>query len=421
RAHALAPRRAAAGRRIAAGAHVKLTDVLGLAFEALHGHRLRYALTALAVAVGIGAVVMLSSIGEGTRRFIIGQMTQFGTTIIAVYPGRTQTGGMPGIISGSMRKLSLDDARALTHVAGVTGVVPTVYGTAVYEYRNRSRATFLFGATSQGTRVWSMHVASGQFLPEMDFERGSPVVVLGPRVKTELFGQDNALGATIRIGQTRFRVIGVMESKGQMLGFDLDDAAYVPVASAMRLLNRPEIDELDVLASSPADIDAVSERMRQALFLRHDHREDFTIMTQKEGQEMVNNVLNIVTAVVTGIAAISLLVGAIGILTIMWIVVQERVAEIGLVKALGATRRQILTWYLIEAGLTSLAGGAAGLLVGATGAWILRTAVPGLESFTSPTTVALALVVSLAAGLLAGIAPALRAARLDPIEALRGD
>jgi putative ABC transport system permease protein len=396
-------------------------DLFGLALEALRGHRLRYALTALAVAVGISAVVLLSSIGEGTRRFIVGQMSQFGTTIIGVYPGRTQTGGMPGMVSGSVRKLSLDDARALTRLPGVTGVVPTVYGTAVYEYAGRSRRTFVFGVTSQATQVWSMHVVSGQFLPAMDFDRGSPVVVLGPRVKRELFGLDNALGASIRIGESRFRVVGVMESKGQMLGFDLDDAAYIPVANAMRLLNRPEIDELDVLAASPDDIDPVAERVRRTLIERHDRREDFTIMTQKEALEMVNNILNIVSAVVTGIAAISLLVGAIGILTIMWIVVQERVAEIGLVKALGATRGQILSWYMVEAGLTALAGGVVGLLVGVGGAQLLRRAVPGLESYTSPLTVALALAVSFAVGLVAGVAPALRAARLDPVEALRGE
>ena len=400
---------------------MSLADLFGLAFEALRGHRLRYALTALAVAVGISAVVLLSSIGEGTRRYIVDQMTQFGTTIIGIYPGRTQTGGMPGIISGSMRKLSLDDARALTHVAGITGVVPTVYGTAVYQYGNRSRSTYVFGATWQGTLVWSMHVAGGQFLPKMDFDRGSPVVVLGPRIKRKLFGENNALGEAIRIGESRFRVIGIMEAKGQMLGFDLDDAAYVPVASAMRLLNRPEIDELDVLAASPDDIDQVVARIRQVLIQRHDRREDFTIMTQKEGEEMVTNVLNIITAVVTGIAAISLLVGAIGILTIMWIVVQERVAEIGLVKALGATRGQILGWYLVEAGLTSLTGGAVGLLVGVGGAGLLHRAVPALESYTSPLTVVLALAVSFAVGVGAGVAPALRAARLDPVEALRSE
>jgi putative ABC transport system permease protein len=225
----------------------------------------------------------------------------------------------------------------------------------------------------------------------------------------------------MRIGQWRFRVVGVMESKGQILGFDLDDCAWVPVASAMRLLNRPEIDELDVLAASSAEIDPVVERIRRLLFERHDRREDFTIMTQKEGQEMVGRVLNVITAVVTGIAAISLLVGAIGILTIMWIVVRERTAEIGLVKALGARRGQILAWYLCEAAVTSLAGGIAGLLVGGGGAWLLQAAVPGLESYTSPWVVLAALAVALGVGVAAGVAPAVHAAALDPVEALRGD
>ena len=400
---------------------MRLGDLLSLAFEALRGHRLRYMLTALAVAVGISAVVLLSSIGEGTKRYIVGQLTQFGTTIIGVYPGRTQTGGVPGMLGGSMRKLSLDDARALTRLPGVRGVVPTVSGTAVCEFGGRTRRSYVFGASGQAPEVFSMKVAVGEFFPGTDYDRASPVVVLGPKLKRELFGDSNPLGAAVRIGQWRFRVVGVMESKGQILGFDMDDCAWVPVASAMRLLNRPEIDELDVLAASADDIDPVAERIRALLIERHDRREDFTIMTQKEGQEMVGRILDIITGVVTGIAAISLLVGAIGILTIMWIVVRERVAEIGLVKALGARRSQILLWYLCEAGATSLAGGVAGLIVGGGGAWLLKVAVPGLESYTSPLTVLVALGVALGVGVAAGVIPALRAAALDPVEALRGE
>ncbi len=400
---------------------MSLADLLGLAFEALRGHRLRYALTGLAVAVGIAAVVLLSSIGEGTRRFITGQLAQFGSSIVAVYPGRTQTGGLPGMTGGSVRKLSLDDARAIGRLPGVRAVVPTVYGTAVHEFGGRSRRTYVFGATGQAPAVFSVKVEAGQFFPDADYDRASSVAVLGPRLKRELFGDANPLGAAIRIGEWRFRVIGVMESKGQIVGFDMDDLSWIPVASAMRLLNRAEIDELDVLAVSPADVDDVAERIRRLLFERHDRREDFTIMTMKESQDMVDRILGIVTAVVTGIAAISLLVGAIGILTIMWIVVRERGAEIGLAKALGATRSQILLWYLVEAGVTSLAGGVVGLVVGAGGARLLEAAIPGLESYTSPLIVALALAVALGVGVAAGVAPALRAAALDPVEALRGE
>ncbi len=372
--------------------------------------------------MGIAAVVLLSSIGEGTKRFIVGQLAQFGTDIIAVYPGKTETGGLPGH-DGRQHAQALARRRARDRATARAWPAwcPTVSGTAVCEYGGRSRRTYVFGASPQVPAVFSMKVAQGEFFPPMDYDRAASVAVLGPRLKRELFGDANPLGAAMRIGQWRFRVVGVMESKGQILGFDLDDCVWVPVASAMRLLNRPEIDELDVLAASSAEIDPVAERIRRLLFERHDRREDFTLMTQKEGQEMVGRVLDIVTIVVTSIAAISLLVGAIGILTIMWIVVRERTAEIGLVKALGATQGQILVWYLFEAGATSLAGGVAGLLVGGGGAWLLRAAVPGLESYTSPATVALALGVALAVGVAAGVAPALHAAQLDPVEALRGE
>jgi putative ABC transport system permease protein len=266
-----------------------------------------------------------------------------------------------------------------------------------------------------------MDVSMGQFVPEMDYDRGSPVVVVGPRLARELFGDANPLGQVIRVAETRFRVIGVMQAKGQFLGFDLDDAAYIPVANALQLFNRPELDEIDLLAASTEAIDPVVERATQVLKERHNNTVDFTIVTQKEGQAMVNRIVSVVSGVVTGIAAISLLVGAIGILTIMWIVVQERVGEIGLVKAIGATRGQILVWYLFESALTALVGGVAGLAVGVSGAWLLSSTVPGINSFTSPFMVLEALVMALVVGVGAGVAPALRAASMDPVEALRGE
>lgn len=399
---------------------MRLRDLLRLSMEALNAHRLRYGLSALAIAVGIAAVVLLASIGEGTRIFIVNQMSAFGTTIIAINPGKIETGGIPGTLS-SHNKLTLDDARAIGRLPGVVGVVPFAIGSAPVKYEGLSRNVYVYGATHEAPRVWSMPVAIGEFIPEMDFDRGAAVVVLGPKVKRELFGEANALGAPVRVGESRFRVIGVMEPKGQMLGFDLDDAAYIPVANAMRLFNRPEVDEIDVLAASNDEIEPVSARVRELLIDRHEGQEDFTITTQQEALETVNNILSIVTGVVTAIAAISLLVGAIGILTIMWIVVQERVNEIGLVKALGAHRRQILLWYLFEAGFTALVGGVSGLVVGLGGALLLASAVPGLEVSVQPAIVATAVIVAFLVGLAAGVAPAQRAARMDPVEALRAE
>jgi putative ABC transport system permease protein len=397
-------------------------DLAGLSAEALRAHRMRYSLSALAIAVGIAAVVLMVSIGEGMRLYIVAQVSSFGTTLISINPGKVETrGGMPGSVVGTVRKLSLDDARSLQRVPGITGVVPVAYGTAEVEYQSLGRSVFVYGVTHEMPVVWSMPLGSGRFIPEMDFERAAPVCVLGPKVKHELFGETNALGAAVRIGRARYRVIGVMASKGQFLGIDLDDTVYIPVGSAMRLLNRSEADEIDVMAASPDAIDPAVERMRAVLIDRHDGHEDFTITKQADAQEMVSNIIGVVTTVVSAIAAISLLVGAIGILTIMWIVVRERTAEIGLVKAIGARQGQIMVWYLAEAAATALAGGIGGLVLGAGGAMLLSLAIPGLQSHTSPLLVLGALAMALTVGIASGVAPAMQAARLDPVQALRGE
>jgi putative ABC transport system permease protein len=399
---------------------MRVRDLIGLTGEAVRSHRMRYGLTALAIAVGVAAVVLLASIGEGMRRFIEGQMSQFGTTLIAINPGKLETGGIPGTLA-SRRKLTMDDARALQRIPGVSGVVPTAIGSARVSYGGRGRDVYLYGVTAEAEKVWSWRAAIGRFIPRMDYDRGSAVVVIGPTLKRELFGDANALGEAVRIGTFRFRVIGVMESKGQYLGFDLDDAAFIPVADAMRLLNRPELDEIDLLAASADDIDPVAEAARAILIERHDGDEDFTITTQKEAQGTVNNILAVVSAVVTAIASISLLVGAIGILTIMWIVVQERVGEIGLIKALGARREQILAWYLFEAALTAVAGGVAGLAVGIGIGVLLAAVVPGIQVSIQPGMIIAAVVMALVVGLAAGVAPARRAAWMNPVDALRDE
>lgn len=396
-------------------------DLAGLSAEALRAHRLRYALSALAIAVGIAAVVLMVSIGEGMRMFIVSQVSSFGTTLIAINPGKVETQGAIPAGLGGVRKLTLDDARALQRVPGVTGVVPVAYGTALVEYQNLGRDVFVYGVSHEAPEVWSMPVGSGRFLPEMDFERAAPVCVLGPKLKRELFGETNALGAMVRIGRARYRVVGIMAPKGQFLGFDLDDSVYIPIGSAMKLLNRAEADEIDLLAASHDAIDPVVERIRAVLIDRHDRHEDFTITKQADAVQMVSNIIGVVTAVVTAIAAISLLVGALGILTIMWIVVRERTAEIGLVKAIGARRGQILAWYLAEAAVTALTGGIGGLLLGGGGAALLALAIPGMQSHTSPLLMLGALAMALTVGIASGVAPAMQAASLDPVQALRGE
>jgi putative ABC transport system permease protein len=398
-----------------------LEDALGQAWKAVRAHRQRSMLTMLGILIGIASVILLTSVGEGTRQYMIGEFTQFGTNLIAINPGRTETTGMPGAIGNTTNPLTLEDAQALQRVRGVERVIPVCMGAAPVSFEGRTRNVFVYGVSHDGPEVWRMHVALGRFLPETDLERGAPVAVLGPKLKRELFGDANALGEHVRISEQRFLVIGIMESKGEFVGFDLDDTAYIPVALAQPLFNRDDLQEIDVLASNASVIEVVAERMRRLLIERHDGNWDFTITTQTGMLDSLGRIMNIVSLAVGGIAGISLLVGAIGILTMMWISVNERTSEIGLAKAIGATRGQILGLYLAEAAILSTSGGVLGLLVGMGLAQLLRLAIPALPVYTPPLFIALALGVSLVVGLLSGILPARRAAGLDPVEALAAE
>ncbi len=395
-----------------------IEDVFQQASRAILGHRLRSALTMLGILIGVSSVILLTSIGEGARMFIVTEFTQFGTNLVAINPGRVETSGIPGAIGGTVHSLTLADMEALNRVRGVEETVPVAMGTAPVEYLQRSRHTFVYGVTANGPRAWSMDVRSGRFLPAGDIRRGAPLTVLGPTLKRELFGEANALGEHVRIAGQRFLVIGIMESKGQFLGFDIDDAAYIPVALAMPMFNRDDLHEIDVLIANTSLVDSVVTRMRTVLIARHGGEEDFTITTQTGMLETFDQVIRIVSLAVGSIGGISLLVGAIGILTMMWISVNERTAEIGLAKAVGATPRQILWLYLAEAALISLVGGLLGLIAGFGSAQIMHALVPGLPVHTPAAFVVLALAVSLGVGLLSGFLPARRAARLDPVLAL---
>lgn len=397
-----------------------LRDLVEFAGGSLRGHALRTVLSMIGIAIGICSVILLTSIGEGTRGYVLDQFTQFGTNLLAINPGKQETLGIPGVLGGSTRKLTIDDAEAIARLPGIEEVAMFVLGSARVEAGNRSRSVYVYGATSALPDVLKFGVRRGAFLPEGDPRRGAAVAVLGPKLKRELFGGDNALGAFVRIGGQRFRVIGVMEPKGQILGFDIDDAAYIPVARGLQLFNTDELFEIDVIFSHANLEESVTEAVRGLLIDRHG-REDFTLTSQAAMLEVFDNVMNVITLGVGAIAGISLLVGAIGILTIMWIAVGERTSEIGLLKALGATRGQVQLLFLAEAGALSLIGGAVGVGVGIGLATLARAAVPGLPIQTPATFVMLALLVSLVTGVASGVLPARRAAGLDPVEALRAE
>ncbi|HEY2295420.1 MAG TPA: ABC transporter permease [Thermoanaerobaculia bacterium] len=398
-----------------------MRDLIRLALGAVLSHRLRSGLSMLGIGIGIASVILLTSIGEGTRRYMIGLFTQFGTNMMQITPGKSETMGIPGVLGGTTHKVTIDDALALERLPGVEEIVPVAFGAARVEANGRGRSVFIYGVTPNIPKAWKFDVRQGAFWPPGDPSRALQLAVLGPKLKRELFGEANALGQLVRIGGTRFRVIGIMASKGQFLGFDIDDAAYVPVANALKLFNLSELNEIDITYAHAGLSGQVEREVRRVMMERHGGEEDFTVTTQAAMLSVFDNVMSMITLAVGAIAGISLLVGAIGILTMMWIAVGERTAEIGLARAIGATRRQIQVLFLLEAAALATVGGALGVLTGMGIAALLRLAIPGLPVHTPLLFVALAVGVSVGTGLLSGLLPARRAARLDPIEALRAE
>ncbi len=397
---------------------MELRDVLRLTASTIRSHRLRTVLTMLGIAIGTASVILLTSIGEGLRYFILNQFTQFGTNLIMISPGNTKTFGMQGLVN-TTRKLTIEDAQHLLRVPGVEKVVPISYGTARVETSERARSVFIVGVTEDALAVWRVAMKHGSFFPAMDAHRAAPLAVLGSKLKTELFGNESPLGKHVHIGGSRYLVIGVMESKGQLLGIDIDDRAYVTVASALQLFNKEGLQEIHVLFSAGRDSKQVAEAIGKVLIERHDNEEDFTLITQTEMLDTLGNILNVITMGIGGVAAISLLVGAVGILTMMWISVNERISEIGLEKAIGAEAKQILLLFLTEAAILSTAGGLVGVVAGLSIAQLLGLLIPALPVRVPTLYVVMAIVVSVIVGLVSGVAPARRAAGLDPLEALR--
>jgi len=394
-----------------------LPDLIRLTTSSFLAYRMRSFLTGLGIAVGITAVILLTSIGEGLHQFVLAEFSQFGTNLISIQPGRAQTqGGNVGIF-GSVRTISIEDAQALRHLPNVEYVDPSVSGNAEVRFNGKTRRTMVIGGGHDLPRVMASRVQTGSFLPDEDPSQARALVVLGSKVRQELFAGQNPLGSYLRVGSQRYRVIGVMETKGQMLGFDLDDTVYIPAARALELFNRPGLMEIHLSYKSSADLQGVLRSITALLKERHG-REDFTLVPQEKALEVLGSVLDVITFAVGALGGISLLVGGVGILTIMTMAVTERTAEIGLLRALGARENQVLTLFLGEAILLSALGGLAGLALGVGIAQGLHLLIPALPVHTPWLFAALAELSAISIGLLAGVMPARRAAKLDPVEAL---
>ncbi|PKO83860.1 MAG: peptide ABC transporter permease [Betaproteobacteria bacterium HGW-Betaproteobacteria-11] len=398
-----------------------IRDVLDLAFRSVIAQRLRSALTLLGIAVGIAAVILLTSIGEGIHRYVLEEFSQFGTNVIGIHPGKVKTGGAAfSSLPSSARALTLEDAAALARLPQVVAVTPSVFGNAEVNGNGRLRRVSVYGVGPDMLTVFKGRVQSGQFLPAEEAGNARNLVVLGPKLKQELFGADNALGAKLGIGNLQFRVIGVLEPKGQFLGIDLDDTAFIPAARAAELFNRASLNEIDVAVKEGVPAARVEAEIRALLAARHG-REDFTLISQEEMLSTLSSILDVLTMAVGALGGISLLVGAVGIVTIMTIAVAERTSEIGLMVALGARRQTILGLFLGEAVLLAALGGLAGLGLGFALIGVIRLAVPQLPVHTPFSFVLLAELLAIGIGLAAGVLPARHAARLDPVEALRSE
>ena len=393
-------------------------DTLRFAMGSLNSHRLRTLLSASGIAIGIAAVILLTSIGEGIQRFVLSEFTQFGTNIISINPGKTTThGASVGAISSS-RPLTIEDAIALKSSSYAQYTNAGLMGNAEVRVGGLNRRVSVLGEGPDFARAFNMKVSIGQFLPADDLRNPRAFAVLGSKTKTELFGSKNPLGSSIQVGSSRFRVIGVMASKGQVLGFDLDDTVYIPTARALELFNRTGVMEIQIAYLPGAPLDAVVQDAKRILVARHG-REDFTLRPQQQMLDTLSTVLEVLTFAVAALGGVSLMVGAVGMVTLMHIAVAERVSEIGLLTALGATRARIRILFLMESTVLSTLGGLVGLVVGTSIAWILKTLVGGLPVSIPWDYVMGALALSVLVGLAAGVVPAMRAARMDPVEALR--
>jgi len=393
-------------------------DLLGFTIHSANSHRLRSGLTALGIGIGVTAVVLLTSIGEGLQQYVLREFTQFGTNIISINPGRAETFGGGNLPLALIKPLTLDDVEALNRVPFATNVTGTVQGNAEIQGNGRSRRTLVTATGPNMPQVWSLPVALGEFLPPDDQRAPRALIVLGSKVRDELFGADNPLGAKVRVGGRRFRVIGVMESKGTVLGFDMDDAVYIPVARGLEMFNREGLVDISLLYDETASSAEVEAGIRRILVARHGE-EDFTMTTQQQMLDVLGSVLNVVTFAVAALGSISLLVGGVGIFTIMTIAVRERTSEIGLLRSLGALRRNVRNIFLVESMLLAAIGGIGGLLLGAAIVETAKLLVPALPvSYSMPYAIA-AEVVAILIGAIAGVLPARQAAGLDPVDALR--
>ena len=399
---------------------MRARDAIAFALASLAFSRVRTLLMLLAMSIGVAAVVVLTAIGNGARHYVVDQFSSLGTNLVIVVPGRAETAGGAAstLVGETPRDLTLDDARSLLRGDALRRMAPFNLGEIAVSYRGRERQAPLLGSTAALLPIHHLEMARGSFLPEEDMEIARPVCVLGATISRELFGRQNPLGEMVRLGGFRCRVIGVLASQGRSLGHDTEELVVVPVAFAQMLLNTEGLFRILVEAREPESIPRLKDFILDTIARRHYGEEDITIVTQDSVLATFERILGALTLSVAGIAAISLVVAGILIMNVMLMAVAQRTAEIGLCKAIGASRRQIMVLLVTEALLLSAVGGLLGLAIGLAGSRLARSLYPELSAGPPSWAMVAALGTALATGLIFSLLPARRAARLDPIQAL---
>ena len=397
---------------------MRFEDAVAFALGSLRGHRLRTALTVLGVSVGIGAVVALTALGEGARRYVVEEFAALGSNLLIVLPGKVETTGAAPF-GGVIRDLTIDDALAVARLAGVRKAAPLATGAETVRWGDLSRAVPVLGTTAEFAQVRRLTVREGTFLPQRDWFAGGYEIVLGSKVAAELFRGRSPLGKTVRVGPYRFRVVGVLAPRGRGLGFDFDELVFIPVQTAMRIFNRSTLFRILAECEDFEAMAAVRDRVEKLLFQRH-RAEDVTVVTQDAVLDAFSSILRAFTWALSGIAAVSLVVAGIGIMNVMLVSVTERRREVGLMKAVGVENRQVAWVFLLEALLLAGGGGVSGLGVGALAVWIFGQFYPSFPATTPLWAYGAALGVALGVGAIFGFWPAYRASRLDPVLALSG-
>ena len=399
---------------------MRFTDTLRFARDAALGYPLRTTLSVLAMSIGVAAVVVLTALGDGARRYVVGQFSSIGTNLVIVLPGRTGTGGFnpANVVTTTPRDLTIADAAALTRASAVRRVAPLAVGTSEISHGGRLREIMVLGSTAEVFPMRNFDLLQGRALPDVDWNSGGPVAVIGAVVRDELFGKEPAVGRLVRIGDRRLRVIGVLQPSGQGLGMNTDELVIVPVALAQAMFNTNTLFRILVEAKSREAIPLAKAQAADIIRARHHGEEDVTVITQDAILATFDKLLGTLTLGVAGIAAISLAVAGILVMNVMLVAVTQRTGEIGLLKALGAQARTIRLAFLTEAAMLSSLGAVVGYLLGQLGAFALRLGFPVFPAYPPDWAVIAGLSTALATGLLFGVMPARRAARLDPVQAL---